>query len=75
MHCEIAASQHYPTRPAEALREAFVNLDDKFIEKSKKLVNEFGATLADLELHSNGFECNLGPALHYDFFLKIIKLI
>lgn len=39
LHSEIAASQHYPDRPAEALREAFITTDKKFIAKSKKLVN------------------------------------
>lgn len=39
LHSEIAASPHYPDRPAEALREAFITTDKKFIEKSKKLVS------------------------------------
>lgn len=38
LHSEIAASRHYPTRPAEALRAAFITTDKKFIEKSKKHV-------------------------------------
>lgn len=42
MHCEIAASRHYPEQPEEALREAFISLDNKFIEKSKKLVSAGG---------------------------------
>lgn len=39
LHCEIAASPHYPSQPAEALRQAFITTDDKFIEKSKKHVS------------------------------------
>lgn len=38
LHCEIAASKFYPEKPAEALREAFLVTDRKFIEKSQKLV-------------------------------------
>lgn len=38
LHCEIVASKFYPSKPHEALREAFLNTDDKFIEKSKKQV-------------------------------------
>ncbi|XP_031630592.1 uncharacterized protein LOC116345413 [Contarinia nasturtii] len=36
LHCEIVASKFYPSKPHEALREAFLNTDEKFIEKSKK---------------------------------------
>lgn len=39
LHCEIVASKYYPAHPAEALREAFLKTDEKFIEKSKKQVN------------------------------------
>lgn len=39
LHCEIVASKYYPAQPAEALREAFLKTDEKFIEKSKKQVN------------------------------------
>lgn len=39
LHCEIAYSKFYPSKPAEALREAFLNTDEKFIEKSKKQVS------------------------------------
>lgn len=39
LHSEIAASPHFPERPAEALREAFIITDEKFVEKSKKHVS------------------------------------
>lgn len=39
LHCELAASEHYPSSPAKALREAFVKTDKKFLEKSEKQVN------------------------------------
>lgn len=42
MHCEIAASQFYPEMPEQALRDAFIRLDNKFIAKSKKLVSAAG---------------------------------
>lgn len=48
LHCEIAVSEHYPSSPAEALREAFLKTDDKFIEKSKKMV-------PDIEPHRISF--------------------
>lgn len=38
LHCEIAASKYYPNEPHEALREAFLSTDDKFIKKSEKQV-------------------------------------
>lgn len=44
------ASKYYPAQPAEALREAFLKTDEKFIEKSKKQVNfqHFGSKMVDL---------------------------
>lgn len=39
LHCEIVASKFYPSQPHKALREAFLNTDEKFIEKSKKQVS------------------------------------
>ena len=39
LHCQIAKSAHYPARPAEAMKEAFLITDEQFIEKSKKLVS------------------------------------
>lgn len=39
LHCEITSSEFYPNKPAEALREAFLRTDEKFIEKSKKQVS------------------------------------
>lgn len=53
LHCEIAASKHYPSQPHEALREAFINTDDKFIEKSKKQVSQpLNSAMAHI-LHSS----------------------
>lgn len=47
LHCELAASEHYPSAPAKALREAFVNTDKKFLEKSEKQVR-FGVDILRL---------------------------
>lgn len=44
------ASKFYPNQPHEALREAFLNTDDKFIEKSKKQVSH---------IHPNQFWFNV----------------
>lgn len=69
LHCEIASNKFYPDKPAEALREAFMHTDEKFIEKSKKQVSDLFLPFPDDD--QSAFEISYIELLFQNRFYNI----